>query len=133
MVANRCIRARELAPAVFAGFQPGFGRVPSSSLYNLTADIPDRPTGSTVTVSGETLVAAGYDLAASEAPRELPTSENCPQSMVILDVVRHPGGGYTHAEPINATRTTERIYRGWWRTKRAAQHALDSKFSFHAR
>lgn len=56
-----------LAPAVFLGVQPGFGVLPPFALYNLTADIPGHPEGSTV--SSVTLLAAGFRLpAASETP-----------------------------------------------------------------
>lgn len=62
-------------------------------------------------------------------PAALPTVANCPQSIVFMEVVRHPAGGWTIAEPIDATRSTQRIYRGHWNSKRAARGALESKFS----
>lgn len=61
-------------------------------------------------------------------PAPLPTVANCPDSLVHLEVVAHPTGGYTHAEPIDATRTTRRIYRGWWLTRKAAARSLDAKY-----
>lgn len=61
--------------------------------------------------------------------RPMPTAADCPRSLVFLEVVAHPQGGYSHAEPVDATRTTRRIYRGWWSTRRAARSALTTKFS----
>lgn len=69
---------------------------------------------------------------AQSVPAALPGAADCRPPMVYLEVVRHPAGGYTHAEPIDATQSTQRIYRGWWRTRRAARRALDAKFSYHA-
>lgn len=52
------------APAVFIGYQEGLpatdtrDAVPGFALYNLTADIPGHPVGSTV--SADTLRAAGF-------------------------------------------------------------------------
>lgn len=63
-------------------------------------------------------------------PAPLPTAANCPGAMVFLQVVPHPTGGYTHAEPWDATVSTRRTYRGWWRRRRAAELALASKFSY---
>lgn len=40
--------------------------------------------------------------------------------LTFLAVRRHPAGGWTHAAPVDATKSTVRIYRGWWSTKRAA-------------
>ncbi len=47
-----------LAPAEFHGIQEGFGVFQDIELWNLTADIPGHPEGSTV--SRETLISAGY-------------------------------------------------------------------------
>lgn len=49
---------RPLAPAKFLGVQPCYGFQPDIELWNLTADIPGHPTGSSV--ARETLEAAGY-------------------------------------------------------------------------
>lgn len=38
-------------------------------------------------------------------------------------VCAHPSGGWTHAWP-QPDRPQLRIYRGWWRTRRAARRAL---------
>lgn len=66
-------------------------------------------------------------------PAKLPSVANCPVSLVFMEVVSHPAGGWTIAEPIDATTGTRRIYRGRWSSKRAARAALESKFSYHAR
>ena len=62
-------------------------------------------------------------------PAPLPTAAQCPRALVHLEVAAHPQGGWTHAAPIDATRGTARIYRGWWATERAAAAALESQFS----
>jgi hypothetical protein len=64
-IAARRRASLPLAPAVFIGVQEGWGVIPDSELYNLTAPIPDRTTGSTVT--RETLEAAGYYVPARNA------------------------------------------------------------------
>lgn len=51
---------RPLAPAVFLGWQDGFGVVPSFRIYNLTADVAGHPKHSTV--SEHTLSDLGYAL-----------------------------------------------------------------------
>ena len=55
------------APAIYAGTQEGFGTIPPFRLYNLTANIPGHPAGSTV--SDQTLLAAGYRLPVSVQAR----------------------------------------------------------------
>jgi hypothetical protein len=40
-------------------------------------------------------------------------------------VVRHPAGGWTIAEPIDATQSAARIYRGNWPTYGAAVEAFN--------
>lgn len=114
------------APAIYRGMQDGFGIVPDFELWDLTADIPGHPSRSTV--SRQTLEAAGYYVPVSK-PAALPTAGNCPRALVVLEVVAYPSGGFTWAEPIDATRSTCRIYTGWWSNRRAAQAALDAKFS----
>lgn len=47
-----------------------------------------------------------------------------PPQVVFWAVRRHPSGGWTHADPVNAVTSTARIYRGWWRTRAAAAAAL---------
>ena len=49
-----------LAPAIYVGVQPGCGVMPDFALFNLTADLPGHPRGSTV--SEQTLRSAGYDV-----------------------------------------------------------------------
>lgn len=118
---------REVAPAVFVGVQHGFDEVPDLALYNLTADIEGHIEGSTV--SADTLIKRGYALPVHEHPAALPTIDNCPPALVYREVVKHPRGGYTHALPVDATQSTVRVYRGWWPTRNAADHALESLFS----
>lgn len=111
-------QVRQPAPAVWMGTQSGAGLVPDLDLYDLTADIEGHPAGSTV--SGQTLVAAGYSLPAKVAP--LP--RKAPPVLVWREVVRHPAGGWTIAAPVDATRSTVRIYHGNWPRKAAALAAL---------
>lgn len=54
---------RPIAPAVYIGFQEGFGPVPSFHLWSLVADIAGHKAGSTV--SSNTLISAGYRLPTS--------------------------------------------------------------------
>ncbi|MBE7538476.1 MAG: hypothetical protein HS122_08695 [Opitutaceae bacterium] len=49
---------RPIAPAVFHGIQDGFGVFPSIELWNLTANIPGHPEGSTI--SRQTLEKHGF-------------------------------------------------------------------------
>lgn len=53
---------------------------------------------------------------------------SCP-TLTKLEVVSHPRGGFTHAEPLNPSRTTTRVYHGWWSTRGAARRALPTNFS----
>ena len=53
------------APAIFIGEQEGFRLRPAFALFNLTADIPGHPEGSTV--SDVTLTELGYALPESAA------------------------------------------------------------------
>jgi hypothetical protein len=132
-------QSKPVAPAVYVGRQDGAGIFDDFDLYNLTADIPGHPEGSTV--SAETLERAGYrlplDIRASsagvsaDAPAPLPTAAQCPPMLCVLEVVRHPAGGYTHATPIDATQSSVRIYRGWWSSRRAAAAALENLFRAH--
>lgn len=56
----------KIAPATFKAVQEGHGHFPDYELYDLTADIPGHPKGSTV--SGDTLKEAGYTIPAKIAP-----------------------------------------------------------------
>lgn len=76
------LATKQPAPAEFVGIQEGIGKIPSFELYNLTADIPGHPAGSTV--SRETLEKAGFEVpkqakqakqAAVEAPLNAPVPE----------------------------------------------------------
>lgn len=53
-------------PAVWCGWQPGFGARPAVGLWTLTVDLPDHPCHSTVTTA--TVRAAGYVV--QEPPEE---------------------------------------------------------------
>jgi hypothetical protein len=48
-----------------------------------------------------------------------------PAPLCFREVVQHPAGGWTIAEPIDATQSAARIYRGNWPTYGAALAALD--------
>lgn len=56
-------------------------------------------------------------------PCRLPTADEVPPMLCEREVVRHPAGGWTIAEPVDATRSTRRIYRGNWSTWAAARAA----------
>ena len=58
-------------------------------------------------------------------PCRLPTSAEVPAAMCFREVVRHPSGGWTIAEPIDATRTAARIYAGNWSSRGAALAAME--------
>lgn len=51
-----------------------------------------------------------------------------PVALVFAEVVHHPRGGWTIAQPIDATKSTIRNYEGWWATKAAAVAALDGRY-----
>lgn len=90
-----------IAPAKFIGWQEGVGAIADFPVFNLTAPIDGHPAGSTV--SGRALEEAGY---------ELPP---------IIEVRRHPRGGFTRAVPVGGT---SRIYCGWWPSRSAALAAF---------
>jgi hypothetical protein len=45
--------------------------------------------------------------------------------MCFREVVRHPAGGWTIAEPIDATASAARTYRGNWSSRGAALAAME--------
>lgn len=92
---------RRPAPAVFIGWQSGFGAGPDFPLFNLLEAVDGHPCGSTV--SAATLAKAGFAV---------------PE---IVAVRPHPAGGYTHAVQQSASRA---IYRGNWPTRSAARAAI---------
>ena len=53
-------------------------------------------------------------------PCRLPGAAEVPAQICFREVVQHPHGGWTIAEPIDATQSTARIYRGNWSDYRAA-------------
>lgn len=58
-------------------------------------------------------------------PCRLPAAAEVPAMLCEREVVRHPAGGFTIAEPIDATQSTRRIYRGNWPTYGAALAAMN--------
>jgi hypothetical protein len=58
-------------------------------------------------------------------PRRLPGAADVPAQICFREVVQHPAGGWTIAEPIDATQSAARIYRGNWSDYRAAAAALN--------
>lgn len=127
-----------VAPALFVGRQAGAGILPDFDLYTLTGPVEGHPEGSTV--SADTLHRLGYVLPAARAnaaapecaPAPLPTAAECPRQLCTLEVVRHPDGGWTIAAPVDATRSTRRIYRGWWARRAQASTSLASLFLGHS-
>lgn len=70
--------------------------------------------------------AAAPELSGMPAP--LPSVAECPRQLCNLEVAPHPRGGWTIAAPIDATRTTQRLYRGQYSTRRRARAALNAIF-----
>lgn len=58
-------------------------------------------------------------------PCRLPQAHEVPIMMCAREVVRHPSGGWTIAEPIDATQSAARIYRGNWSSRGAALAAME--------
>ena len=58
-------------------------------------------------------------------PCRLPTADQVPAAMCFREVVRHPSGGWTIAEPVDATTSAARIYAGNWSSKAAALAAME--------
>lgn len=58
-------------------------------------------------------------------PRRLPQAHEVPAVMCFREVVRHPAGGWTIAEPIDATQSAARIYAGNWSTYAGALAAME--------
>ena len=58
-------------------------------------------------------------------PRRLPTADEVPAAMCFRAVVRHPAGGWTIAEPVDATQSAARIYAGNWPSYAAALAAME--------
>lgn len=48
-----------------------------------------------------------------------------PAAMCFREVVRHPSGGWTIAEPIDATKSAARTYRGHWSSRADALAAME--------
>lgn len=59
------------------------------------------------------------------APAPLPTAAEVPPQLCFREVVPHPAGGWTIAQPVDATRSTRRIYRGRWAKHADALEALE--------
>lgn len=113
-----------VAPADFIGVQSGCGVVADIELYNLRADIPGHRAGSTV--SAQTLRAAGYVV--GQPPAALPTANDVPAvPLALLEVVRHPAGGWCIARPVDASRSTVRFFSVRYSTRAIAQAKLDAE------
>jgi hypothetical protein len=53
--------------------------------------------------------------------------------LAVLEVVRHPRGGWTIAAPVDASRSALRVYQGNYSSRRAAQRVLELEFLVYAR
>lgn len=62
-------------------------------------------------------------LAVDKRSDGLPGAADCPAVQVVLEVVPHPAGGWTLAEPVDATVSSLRIYRGCWTRRQDAEQA----------
>ena len=60
-------------------------------------------------------------------PCRLPTAAEVPAALCFREVVRHPAGGWTIAEPVDAPQSALRIYRGNWSTWGAALAAMEGR------
>jgi hypothetical protein len=60
-------------------------------------------------------------------PCRLPTAAEVPPIMCVREVVRHPAGGWTIADPVDATCSPRRIYRGNWSSRGAALAAMEGQ------
>ena len=58
-------------------------------------------------------------------PCRLPQAHEVPAMMCAREVVRHPSGGWTIAEPIDATTSAARIYAGNWSSRADALAAME--------
>lgn len=58
-------------------------------------------------------------------PCRLPTADEVPAALCFREVVQHPAGGWTIAEPIDATQSAARTYRGNWSSRGAALAAME--------
>lgn len=58
-------------------------------------------------------------------PCRLPGAADVPAQICFREVVQHPAGGWTIDEPIDATQSAARIYRGNWPTYGAAVEAFN--------
>lgn len=56
-------------------------------------------------------------------PCRLPGAADVPAQICFREVVQHPAGGWTIAAPVDATRSSLRIYCGNWPTYGAAVEA----------
>ena len=52
------------------------------------------------------------------------------QPLAVLEVVRHPSGGWTIATPIDGSRSTARLYSGWWPSRAAADAAFQERYPY---
>ena len=58
-------------------------------------------------------------------PCRLPSAAEVPAPLCFREVVRHPSGGWTIAEPVDATQSAARIYRGNWSSRADALAAME--------
>jgi hypothetical protein len=58
-------------------------------------------------------------------PCRLPGAADVPAPRCFRGVVQHPAGGWTIAEPIDATESAARTYRGNWSSRAAALAAME--------
>lgn len=59
-------------------------------------------------------------------PAPLPTADQLPPQLCFREVVPHPAGGWTIAQPVDATRSTRRLYRGRWAKHEDALEAMEA-------
>jgi hypothetical protein len=58
-------------------------------------------------------------------PCRLPSAADVPAQICFREVAQHPAGGWTIAEPVDATKSALRIYRGNWSSRAAALAAME--------
>lgn len=52
------------------------------------------------------------------------------QPLAVLEVVRHPSGGWTIATPIDGSRSTTRLYSGWWSSRAEADAVFQERYPY---
>jgi len=52
------------------------------------------------------------------------------QPLAVVEVVPHPRGGWTIAQPLDGSKSTARIYSGWWPSEAEATAAFQARYPY---